>query len=157
VREINAHLEKHNILTPVQHGFRKHMSCETQLAYIANELSLNIEHGNITDLVILDFSKAFDSVNHRKLLQKLSMYGINCLIYLWTEQFLSFRKQFVIVGNPLFNEVKVISGVPQGSVLGPLLFLIYTNDLPLGVDSQIQLFADDALLFNVRKNKNQLQ
>jgi len=70
---------------------------------------------------------------------------------------LFFRKQFVIVDNSPSNEVKVISGVPQGSALGPLLFLIYINDLPLGIDSQIRLFADDALLFIVRKNKNHPQ
>jgi len=154
---LHQYLEKKNILADCQHGFRSGRSCETQLVFTFNDLATNKENGEITDVIILDFSKAFDSVNHRKLLFKLERYGISHKIVKWVKNFLYNRKQLVVVDGVSSDCCEVLSGVPQGSVLGPLLFLLYVNDLPLTVSSECRLFADDALLYNTRKRNNVLQ
>ena len=98
-------------------------------------------------MIILDFSKAFDTVPHQKLLHKLKNYGIDGNLNKWVEQFLTNRQQRVLVEGEFSSFDKVLSGVPQGTVLGPLLFLCHINDLPKHVKSQIRLFADDCLLY----------
>ena len=109
-----------------------------------------------TDLVILDFSKAFDTVPHRKLLHKLRHYGIDGELLSWLSAFLMERSQRVIVEGEASSSIKVDSGVPQGTVLGPLLFLIHINDLPNAVQSQVRLFADDCLLYRqIKSNEDQ--
>ena len=107
----------------------------------------NFDSKQQTDLVILDFSKAFDTVPHKKLLFKLSKYGITGNINKWIQSFLVLRKQQVIVEGESSKPCSVDSGVPQGSVLGPLLFLCHINDLPQRVTSKVRLFADDCLLY----------
>jgi hypothetical protein len=99
------------------------------------------------DMAVLDFSKAFDTVPHKRLMGKLSYYGINGPILSWIEAFLTDRVQQVVVAGQCSNTARVLSGVPQGTVLGPLLFLIHINDLPSVVNSQVRLFADDCLLY----------
>ena len=99
------------------------------------------------DTILLDFSKAFDKVNHRKLMIKMDHYGIRGKLLDWMNDFLSERTQQVIINGESSSKGKVISGVSQGTVLGPLLFLIYINDLPDRVNSQIRLFADDSYLY----------
>ena len=99
-----------------QHGFRGGRSCDTQLVYTVNDLEYNHETGTITDVIILDFSKAFDTVSHRKLLHKLSSIGINTNLIKWLEGFLKNRGQVVKVDNSESSRCWVSSGVPQGSV-----------------------------------------
>ena len=103
------------------------------------------------DAILLDFSKAFDKVCHRKLLLKLEHYGVGGKIYAWIKDFLSGRTQNVVVRGTNSESSPVTSGVPQGSVLGPLLFLVYINDMPLTVESSLPLFADDSLLYKTIK------
>ena len=103
------------------------------------------------DAILLDFSKAFDKVCHRKLLLKLEHYGINGNILSWIEDFLSGRTQNVVVRGTNSENSPVTSGVPQGTVLGPLVFLVYINDMPLTVESSLPLFADDSLLYRIIK------
>ena len=98
-------------------------------------------------MIILDFSKAFDKVSHNLLLHKLLNMGITGPVHTWISAFLSNRKQRVVVNGETSQEAEVLSGVPQGSVLGPVLFLCYINDLPDCVRSQVRLFADDSLLY----------
>ena len=100
------------------------------------------------DVVYLDFQKAFDTVPHQRLLKKLAAYGIHGHLYSWIEDFLKERKQKVVLNGEESSWATVSSGIPQGSVLGPTLFLIYINDLPEVVDSVIKLFADDTKLYN---------
>ena len=110
--------------------------------------------------MILDFSKAFDTVPHKRLLSKLQLYGITGPVHQWISAFLSGRKQCVVVDGSRSNEEDVLSGVPQGTVLGPLLFLLHINDLPSVVhpDSCSPLFADDCLLYRVINSvQDQLQ
>ena len=118
-----------------------------------DDVAKNLERGRESDVIILDFSKAFDCVNHRKLLHKLNSYGINKQILIWLKSFLERRTQVVVVENSESEIIQVTSGVPQGSVLEPLLFHLYINDLPESVKSQCRLFADDALLYNDVTNR----
>ena len=142
VSHVMQHFDQHDILTPLQHGFTKKTSCESQLALTIHDILLKQAHFGRVDIAVLDFSKAFDTVPHNRLLTKLKHYG-NTLP--WIREFLTNRTQRVLVhGSPL---VSVRSGVPQGTVLGPLLLLAFINDLPHHVQSQIRLFADDCLLY----------
>ena len=150
--ELHKHFEKHDVLTKVNHGFRSGFSCETQLTITTDELARNIERGLQTDVAILDFSKAFDTVPHRKLLHKLRAYGVRGALLSWIESFLCNRSMRVVIDGESSSETKVLSGVPQGTVLGPLLFLVHINDLPDRVTSSVRLFADDCLLYRIIKS-----
>jgi hypothetical protein len=105
------------------------------------------------DIAILDFSKAFDTVPHQRLLAKLDHYGIKGEIKCWIGEFLTNRSQRVTVEGEFSKTVHVDSGVPQGTVLGPLLFLLHINDLPDQVASQVRLFADDCLMYRSIKSE----
>lgn len=137
-----------NILTDTQHGFRKSRSCETQLITVVNDIARSLNDGGQLDVALLDFSKAFDKVNHRKLCLKLEHYGIRGELLSWIKNYLSERTQKVMVERKMSDPVAVTSGVPQGTVLGPLFFLIFINDLPDSVKCQIGLFADDSIVYN---------
>ena len=154
---LHRFLETGDILSNAQHGFRRERSCDTQLVHTFDALAFNKEKGVITDVLVLDFSKAFDSVSHKKLLFKLRQIGVSTEITSWIEGFLTDRRQFVYVDGFESLSCKVLSGVPQGSVLGPLLFILYINDLPSQITSECRLFADDALVFNTRENNKTLQ
>ena len=108
-------------------------------------------------MVILDFSKAFDTVPHKKLLHKLEHYGVDGALNNWIKNFLIDRKQRVLVDGEFSDYGKVLSGVPQGTVLGPLLFLCHINDLPTSVKSQVRLFADDCLLYRKIESQSDQQ
>jgi hypothetical protein len=151
--QVMKHLERHNILTDAQHGFRKKRSCETQLVLVIQDLARALEDGDQIDAVLLDFSKAFDKVPHQRLAQKLHHYGLRGNTLHWIVSFLSSRSQQVLVEGHMSSTAPVTSGVPQGSVLGPLLFLLYINDMPGKVASTSKLFADDSLLY--RRIKSQ--
>lgn len=148
------YFDKNNILTSLNHGFRRGYSCETQLAVTFDDLAKNFDQNLQTDIAILDFSKAFDTVPHRKLLHKLDSYGIRGNLHRWIESFLCFRKMRVVVEGQTSRDVHVVSGVPQGTVLGPLLFLCHINDLPESVSSQVRLFADDCLLYRPIRSRD---
>ena len=144
---IMKHAERSNILFPLQHGFRKGRSCETQLIEFTDDITKNMENGKQTDVLIMDFSKAFDKVSHSLLLHKLDHYGIRGKTNRWIQAFLTGRSQSVVVEGQKSQSVDVESGVPQGSVLGPSLFLFYINDIPTGIDSTVRLFADDTVVY----------
>ena len=141
------HLNKHDLLYDLQHGFRAKRSCETQLTMLFEHLARNTSAGKQTDLILLDFSKAFDKVNHSKLLWKLHQYGIRGNALSWILAFLGNRSQTVVLEGEESESVPVTSGIPQGSVLGPILFLVYINDLPEELSSQVRLFADDTAVY----------
>ena len=144
---IRQHLDKHNILSKFQHGFRSSHSCVSQLILTMHDLFTYRDKRIQIDMAILDFSKAFDTVPHEHMLGKLSFYGIKGPVLKWIAAFLCDREQCVVVDGKKSSQVSVDSGVPQGSVLGPLLFLLHINDLPSVVTSQVRLFADDCLLY----------
>ena len=119
------------------------------LSCLSNDLANVIQRGESTHASVLDFSKAFDKVPHQRLLKKLQYYGINRKLLAWFESFLIQRHQSVICEGKKSGSLPLTSGVPQGTVLGPLLFLIYINDLPNNLHSTVKLFSDDVLLYGV--------
>ena len=148
------HLEKNKILTNLNHGFRSGYSCETQLLVTLDELLHFNDKGLQTDIAILDFSKAFDTVPHEELLCKLESYGITGSLHQWLRTFLSKRHMQVVIEGEASEKVTVDLSVPQGTVLGPILFLCHINDLPEAVQSQVRLFADDCLLYRPIKSQS---
>jgi len=147
VSQIMKHLENNQILCPNQFGFRTKHSCESQLLLTVHDFSQYMNNKTQIDIGILDFSKAFDKVAHARLIQKLEFYGIRGKPLHWINSFLSNRTQQVVVEGSYSTSSKVTSGVPQGSVLGPTLFLIYINDLVMNIQSTVRLFADDCLIY----------
>ncbi|CAB3997442.1 Hypothetical predicted protein [Paramuricea clavata] len=150
-------LTENDILSSCQHGFRAHHSCESTLILICEHLLDNIEQGLINGIALIDLSKAFDLVDHRLLLQKLEQYGITPIALKWFKSYLNDRYQVVQIASSLSNPALIKSGVPQGSILGPILFLIFINDLPSYVGSSKPfLFADDSTLISSGSDLHEL-
>ena len=146
--QIMSHYNKHNFLSEYQHGFRRGYSCETQLLATVEDIQRGIDSSSSRyDLVILDFTKAFDKVSFNRLIFKLTKSGINESLLLWITNWLTHRTQRVVVDGHQSREAAVTSGVPQGTVLGPLFFLVYINDIQRNISSKLRLFADDSLLY----------
>ena len=146
------HLLENDLCTTAQHGFTNGRSCLTNLLETFESWTEDVDKGYSVDVIFLDFQKAFDKVPKKRLLQKLSAYGIEGKVLCWIEDFLSDRRMRIMVRGEYSEWVDVISGVPQGSVLGPILFLIYVNDIPEMVNCSIKMFADDTKLFRTVKS-----
>ena len=142
-RQVCLHLTTHGLISPVQHGFVEKRSCLTNLLAFLDEVTRRLDEGLLVDVCYLDFSKAFDSVNHRFLECKLQALGIRGMAKEWIMQFLSNRTFRVRVGDYTSDSAAATSGVPQGSVLGPILFLIFINDLARDLHNPCFMFADD--------------
>ena len=142
-----AHLDEHKLLSDRQHAFRKRHSCETQLITVINDWAKILDDGGQVDTFILDFEKAFDTPPHELLKCKLYGYGIGGKTLKWIDSLLCFRQQRVVVNGIKSDWGPVLSGVPQGTVFGPLLFLLYINDITTNIDSEIRLFADDCVCY----------
>ena len=157
---IAQHMLINSLFSPSQHGFIAGRSCTTQLLAAMGYWTQSLDNGFPADIIYLDFRKAFDSIPHNRLLVKLEAYGIRGSLLEWLRYFLTGRRhvQRVVLNGGHSSWSTVSSGVPQGSVLGPLLFLLYVNDIPLYVDSPILLFADNAKIFqSIRSEGDYLQ
>ena len=130
-----------------QHGFRPGYSCESQIITVCQDISDTLDEAARLDMIITDFSKAFELVPHDRLLKKIAASGVDSRVVIWIREFLIGRSQRVRVERHYSEEVRVTSGVPQGSVLGPLLFLAYMNDIWRNIDSKITLFVDDSIIY----------
>ena len=148
LKHIKKHLVDNNLICKQQHGFQTGRSCQTNIMESMELWTRWLDEGNAVDIAYLDFEKAFDRVPHSRLIKKLKAYGIRGATLDWIEDFLTDRTQQVEVGTSTSNTTGVLSGVPQGSVLGPTLFIIYINELPQIVSCECRLFADDTKLFN---------
>ena len=144
---LSKHLSLNNILIDEQHGFREKYSCETQLISAIHDWVKGINFCSQTDVILLDFAKAFDSVPHERSLVKLDFYGIRGQMHRWSKAFLSNRTQNVSVYGILSSPRPVISGIPQCSVLGPVLFLLFINDILSSIKSRLRLFTDDFVVY----------
>ena len=146
-KSIMDHVDIHKILVHFQHGFRALHSCETQLLNTVEDLARCLNDRDQLDLLVLDFSKAFDTVAHQRLIGKLEYYGVRGSTLEWITQWLTKRVQRVVVDRESSEEAPVKSGVPQGTVLGPLMFILYINDISENTSSTVKLFADDCLIY----------
>src|SRR5260221_1675279 len=145
-----SYLEKNRIISKSQHGFLKAHSTSTNILESLNDWTLQIDNRGALGVAYIDFSKAFDSVSHPKLLHKLQAIGIGGKLLSWISSFLSSRFQSTFVGAARSPLITMSSGVPQGSVLGPLLFVLYVNEIAelLKPCLSLKMFADDVKLYS---------
>ena len=139
------YLVKHKLINASQHGFLKARSCLTNLLCFIEEITKWMDEGSSVDVIYLDFQKAFDKVPHQRLI--LKAHGMGNSIINWIEQWITDRRQRVVVDGEASSWKSVLIGVPQGSVLGHILFLVYIGDLEEGVTGKILKLADDTKLF----------
>ncbi len=157
VEHLDNFLNKFAIIPREQFGFRKGRSVESNLLACLNDWSLAADNLKSIDVIYLDFAKAFDKVPLNLLMLKLKAYGVSGLLLAWIQSFLTNRKFCVRVSKQLSDIYNVISGVPQGSVLGPKLFLVYVADIPNDMVSSCAMYADDIKLYNDVANSHNLQ
>ena len=153
---VMKHLEQHNIWTDSQHGFLAKRSTESQLIQTIHDISKSLDKKEIVDMAILDFTKAFDKIPHKRLIHKLNYYGITGSIATWIETSLTGRTQQVVVNGATVNIIIDHSYLrcTTGTVLGPLRFLLYINDLPDNLSTSVRLFADDCILYTPIRTQN---
>ena len=157
--QLYGYVSSNHLLTKHQSGFRSLHSTVTALLDATNEWYLNIDQGNTNAVVFLDLAKAFDTVSHEILLRKLELYGISGLTLNWFRSCLSERKQVCVVAESTSQARNIACGVPQGSILGPLLFLIYINDLPACLKfatARMYMYVDDTSITISSKSTTRL-
>ncbi|XP_047140024.2 probable RNA-directed DNA polymerase from transposon BS [Hydra vulgaris] len=152
-KHLISHLESNNLLSDHQYGFRSSRSTADVLTVITDRFYRALDRGGEVKAIALDISKAFDKVWHAGLFHKLSSYGVAGNVFKIIESFLSNRSIKVVLDGQHSSSHPVTSGVPQGSILGPILFLIYINDLPDILTSKVALFADDTTIYSCHDKK----
>ena len=157
-KQLMKHLEFNGFLSEHQFGFRPNRSTELAVTIFTDLSGKEVEGGKATGAIFIDLSKAFDTISHSVLLEKLSRYGIQDNELNWFTDYLFLRSQIVQFKGVLSEPNPVFTGVPQGSILGPLLFLIYFNDVPKSLcHSKIITYADDTVIFTSSKVLDAIQ
>ena len=142
------HMTDNNLFSDSQYGFRNKRSCVLQLLEVLDYWNKSVDEGKQVDTIYLDIRKAFDSFSHRRLVEKLEAYGIEGEVLEWVRDLLKGRRQRVMLNGKSSDWMDVSSGVPQGSMLGSVLFIIYINDMPDMLRKYCKMFADDAKLYS---------
>lgn len=156
--QLYNYLIRNNLLSKNQSGFRSNHSTVTSLLHSTNEFYTNADNGMVTGVIFIDLKKAFDSVNHEILLRKLDLYGLKGMTLRWFGSYLSNRFQKSLVNTKLSNKAQILCGVPQGSILGPLLFLMFINDFPnCLVDTKADFYADDTQVYAASHDVSDLE
>ena len=155
--QITASLEEENFFTTFQHGFRKKHSTIHAILQLTNHINYNMDKGIPTAAVFIDFRKAFDCVCHTTFLKKLESTQLGPNMVCWVKDYLRNRQQAVLANNVKSSNLQVQQGVPQGSILGPLFYIIYANDIPENMKSNIALYADDTVLYTSSRNGNKVK
>jgi len=150
--ELHFFFESNKLFHESQHGFRRQRSCETQLVQLVNELSIALDNGLQTDLIFLDFARAFDKVPSILLLEKLRKYKVNPKVVNWISDYITDRTHYVEIGNEKSEATAILSGIIQGGVLSATLFIIFINDLLYSINCKCRFFADDGLLTRTINN-----
>ena len=150
--QFEGFLIQNKLLFEYQSGFRRGFSTDTCLTHLSDYIRFQMDKSSLTGMVLLDLQKAFDTVDHRILLMKLETIGLNADCLRWFQSYLSGRTQLVNVQVTCSSFTDVSCGVPQGSILGPLLFLIYVNDMAGAIDEKILLYADDTAILVSNKH-----
>ena len=155
-KQVYQYFLENNLLSKKQFGFLNKSSCEHAMISLLSTIEINKQHGKHTNLTFIDLSKAFDTLNHEILIKKLTLYGIQNTELLWFKNYLLNRKHATNFKGEISERLNTNTGVPQGSILGPLLFLIYINDLAINIEGSL-LYADDTTLINEDSNIQELE
>ena len=155
--QVESYLRDNNLLYNFQSGFRRGFSTDTCLIHLSDYMKFEMDKGHLVGMVMLDLQKAFDTVNHSILLMKLEGLGLGTDILRWFQSYLSGRKQLVDIAGTFSDPRTITCGVPQGSILGPLLFLIYVNDMAAVVKNKLLLYADDSAILVSDKNRSNIE
>ena len=150
-------LDKNEVIYKYQSGFRSNHSTNSCLSYLSNKVLTSFDQGMLTGMILIDLQKAFDTIDHEILLQKMNYLGFSDPTIKWFESYLSNRIFKVNVGDEYSGPGDLSCGVPQGSILGPLLFLLYVNDMPQSVSCDLLLYADDSCLVFTGKDIDKIE
>ena len=155
--QLILHLNSSQLLHPMQHGFRAHHSTETATVYLIERVKSLIDRGGVVGAIFLDLRKAFDTVNHNNLQSKCVQFNFSQYTSNWFKSYLTNRSQCVKIQNTRSSFKDLVTGVPQGSILGPILFSLSKNDLPsVCQGSEILMYADDTVIFIKGKNHSEV-
>ena len=156
--QTQAYLDENNkILYRFQSGFRKDFSTDLCLSYLNNKIATGFESRLHTGMILIDLQKAFDTINHEILINKMEFLGFSKNVILWFKSYLSHRKFKVNLNKPFLEPGQPLCGFPQGSILGPFLFLLYINDMPQAVKCELLLYADDTCLIFQHSDINEIE